>query len=150
MVLCAKIDYVGIAWYVCVRLSSGPPNVEPTWLLVRLISGSVGTVVYYGFQCNTNLRRMYLLICMISGLIGAVVPFWDWFNGSENKVRFLPCPHVRCSLVLQKWRIIIFLSMTFLITLGPLTQLSLLHSVHDTAAFIRELLLLLPPLLHLV
>ena len=37
--------------------------------------------------------------------------------------------------------------MTFLITLGPLTQLSLLHSVHDTAAYIRELLLfpVVPP-----
>jgi len=100
MVLCAKIDYVGIAW---------------------LISGSVATVVHYGFQCNTNLRRIYLLICFISGLIGAVVPFWDWFNGSKNK----------------KWRIIIFLSMTFVVALGPLTQLALLHSVHETAAFIR-------------
>lgn len=110
----------------------------------------MGTVVYYGFQCNTNLRRIYLLICLINGLIGAVVPFWDWFNGSENKVRCLPCPHERCQLVLQKWRIIIFLSMTFLITLGPLTQLALLHSVHDTAAFIREFSLYSPALLYLV
>ena len=95
MVLCAKIDYVGIAWYVCIRFASpGHPSFEPKSLLVRLISGTVSTVVYYGFQCNTNLRRIYLFICMISGLIGAVVPFWDWFNASENKVRFLPSPHV--------------------------------------------------------
>ncbi|KAH8992802.1 HlyIII-domain-containing protein [Lactarius hatsudake] len=100
MALCAKIDYVGIAW---------------------LISGSVGTIVYYGFQCNTNMRSIFLLICLINGLVGTVIPFWDWFNRSENK----------------KWRIITFLSMTILITLGPLTQLALLHSVQETVAFIR-------------
>ena len=44
------------------------------------------------------------------------------------------------AFALQKWRVAIFLSMTFLITLGPLAQLAVLHSVHDTAAFIRELL----------
>ncbi|KAN0134044.1 HlyIII domain containing protein [Lactarius tabidus] len=99
MVLCAKIDYVGIAW---------------------LISASVATVVYYGFQCNTNLRRIYLLICVINGLMGSIFPFWDWFNGPKNK----------------KWRIVIFLSMTFLLAGAPLTHLSLLHSVHGTAAFI--------------
>ena len=41
---------------------------------------------------------------------------------------------------LQKWRIVIFLSMTFLLAGAPLIQLSLLHSVHDTATFIREFL----------
>ena len=44
------------------------------------------------------------------------------------------------TFTVQKWRIITFLSMTFLITFGPLAQLALLHSVHDAAAFIRELL----------
>ncbi|KAI0277384.1 hemolysin-III related-domain-containing protein [Russula aff. rugulosa BPL654] len=62
MTLCAKFDYVGIAW---------------------LISGSVGTIIYYGFQCNTNARS-------------TVIPFWDWFDRAENK----------------KWRIIFFLSST--------------------------------------
>ncbi|KAI0305664.1 hemolysin-III related-domain-containing protein [Multifurca ochricompacta] len=103
MVICAKIDYVGIAW---------------------LISGTVGTVVYYGFQCNTQTRSIFLIICLINGLAGTVIPFWDWFNSSENK----------------KWRITIFLSMTFSITLGPLVQLALLHSARDTFAFIRPVI----------
>ena len=41
---------------------------------------------------------MYLLICLINGLIGGILPFWDWFDGSKNKVRFLPCPHERANL----------------------------------------------------
>jgi len=102
MALCAKIDYVGIAW---------------------LISGTVGTVVHYGFQCNTNARGIFLVICLINGLAGTIVPFWEWFDRSENK----------------KWRIVFFVTMTVLITLGPLTQLTLLHSLRDTLAFIRPI-----------
>ncbi|KAH9978691.1 hemolysin-III related-domain-containing protein [Lactifluus volemus] len=40
--ICSKIDYVGIGW---------------------LISGSIGTVVHYGFQCNTS-RALYILLCV--------------------------------------------------------------------------------------
>jgi hypothetical protein len=52
----------------------------------RLISGSVGTIVYYGFQCNANARSVYLIGCLINGLAGTVIPFWDWFDRPENKV----------------------------------------------------------------
>jgi adiponectin receptor len=110
----------------------------------------VATVVHYGFQCNTNLRRIYLLGCVINGLMGTVFPFWDWFNGPKNKVRCLPCHHERCPFVLQKWRIVIFLSMTFLLAGAPLSHLSLLHSVHGTAAFIREFLFYSSAFLYLV
>ncbi|KAN0105494.1 hemolysin-III related domain containing protein [Russula decolorans] len=103
MTLCAKFDYVGIAW---------------------LISGSVGTIVYYGFQCNTDARSIFLIGCLINGFAGTVIPFWDWFDRAENK----------------KWRIVFFLSSTILITLGPLTRLALLHSIYDTIAFIRPII----------
>ena len=52
----------------------------------RLISGSVGSIVYYGFQCNTNARSVFLICCLINGLAGTVIPFWDWFDRAENKV----------------------------------------------------------------
>ncbi|KAI9453644.1 HlyIII-domain-containing protein [Russula earlei] len=103
MVLCAKIDYVGIAW---------------------LISGSVGTVVYYGFQCNTSARSAFLIICILNGLAGTVASFCNSFDGERNK----------------KWRIVFFVSSTVLVTLGPLALLSVLHSVRDTVAFIRPVL----------
>jgi len=103
MVLCAKIDYVGIAW---------------------LISGSVGTVIYYGFQCNAAARSLFLSVCLINGVAGTVIPFWEWFDRRENK----------------KWRIVFFLTTTILITLGPFAQLSLLYSVDDTIAFMRPIL----------
>jgi len=93
MVLCAKIDYVGIAWYVFIRSRLRATRCRTR---DRLISGSVGTIVYYGFQCNTNMRSIFLLICLINGLVGTVIPFWDWFNRSENKVRYLPCSYERC------------------------------------------------------
>jgi hypothetical protein len=55
----------------------------------RLISGSVGTVIYYGFQCNSTHRTVFLSICLINGLAGTVIPFWDWFDKGENKVCIL-------------------------------------------------------------
>ena len=51
----------------------------------RLISASVGTVVYYGFQCHTNPRTLFLSLCFITGLAGSVLPFMDWFNKPEHK-----------------------------------------------------------------
>ena len=52
----------------------------------RLISGSVGTVIYYGFQCNTYARSIFLIGCLLNGFAGTVIPFWDWFDRAENKV----------------------------------------------------------------
>jgi adiponectin receptor len=64
-------------------------DIDPIFLHNRLISGSVGTIVYYGFQCNTNPRNVFLIICLLNGLAGTVVSFWDWFDGNENKVYIL-------------------------------------------------------------
>jgi len=72
--------------------------------LNRLISCSVGTVIYYAFQCDTIARNAFLLICLLNGLGGTIVSFWDGFDRSENKVfNFAPlhvpepdCCHVFC------------------------------------------------------
>src|SRR5258708_24718054 len=50
--LCAKIDYVGIAWYV---YNLFLPSISFSSLLHdRLISGSLGTIVYSGFPFNSH------------------------------------------------------------------------------------------------
>lgn len=111
-----------------------------TYFHRRLISGTVGTVVHYGFQCNTHARSIFLVICLINGLAGTIIPFWDWFDRNENKVFIIVSPFRAARIddtYLQKWRIAFFVSMTVLITLGPLAQLTLLHSLRDTLAFIR-------------
>ena len=54
----------------------------------RLISASVGTVVYYGFQCRQAERDAFLLLCLAVGVSGSIVPFTNWFNQREYKV----CP----------------------------------------------------------
>ena len=55
----------------------------------RLISASVGTVVYYGFQCHPNLGNFFLVCCFLIGLAGNVFPFLKWFNDGAYKVRSL-------------------------------------------------------------
>jgi adiponectin receptor len=82
MVICAKVDYIGIAWYVYSQLSS----VSVTCFHRRLISTSVATVIHYGFQCNPSARSIFLAMCLINGLAGTIISFWDWFDRNENKV----------------------------------------------------------------
>ncbi|PSR78756.1 hypothetical protein PHLCEN_2v7291 [Hermanssonia centrifuga] len=59
MELCARVDYVGIGW---------------------LISASVGTLVYYGFQGHDDARNSFLMVCLLMGVLGSIFPFMDWFN----------------------------------------------------------------------
>ena len=54
--------------------------------LYRLISASVGTVVYYGFQCQTTTRDAFLLLCLAIGIAGSILPFTTWFNMRDYKV----------------------------------------------------------------
>jgi hypothetical protein len=56
----------------------------------RLISATVGTFVYYGFQCHPEVGRCYLAVCFCTGLAGNIFPFMDWFNRYEHRVRLLP------------------------------------------------------------
>ncbi|KAF8557630.1 HlyIII-domain-containing protein [Imleria badia] len=99
MDLCARIDYVGIGW---------------------LISASVGTVVYYGFQCHPDLGTFFLTCCFLTGLAGNVFPFLKWFNDPAYR-------HVR---------IVVFLCMAFT-AIAPLAVLSHLHSARQVIAYIN-------------
>ncbi|KAI0823694.1 putative G-protein coupled receptor [Trametes gibbosa] len=101
MELCARIDYVGIGW---------------------LISASVGTVVYYGFQCQEPTRNAFLLLCLAIGLSGSILPFTEWFNRREYR-------HIR---------IVFFVSLS-LSALAPIAALALMHSAGAAGAFIRPI-----------
>jgi len=57
--------------------------------LGRLISASVGTVVYYGFQCHPYLGKFFLSCCFLTGVAGNAFPFLKWFNDPVYKVRCL-------------------------------------------------------------
>jgi len=95
--VCAQIDYVGIGW---------------------LISASVGTVVYYGFQCNPSVGNIFLVFCFLTGLAGNICPFMDWFNQYEYRL----------------WRIVFFLALAFS-AVAPLAALAVLHSTREMFAF---------------
>ncbi|KAI8992976.1 HlyIII-domain-containing protein [Trametes punicea] len=101
MELCARVDYVGIGW---------------------LISASVGTVVYYGFQCQEETRNALLLLCLAIGLSGSILPFTDWFNRPEYR----------------HYRIAFFVSLAFS-GIAPMVELARLHSFHEMVAFISPI-----------
>ncbi|KAL1744030.1 hemolysin-III related-domain-containing protein [Schizophyllum fasciatum] len=103
MEFCARIDYVGIGW---------------------LISASVGTVVYYGFQDPQYLylRNGFLSLCFLTGLAGNVFPFMNWFN--EYKYR--------------GYRILFFLTLAFS-SLAPLAMLANLYSFGAMMSFVRPI-----------
>ncbi|KAI0630404.1 HlyIII-domain-containing protein [Trametes polyzona] len=101
MELCARIDYVGIGW---------------------LISASVGTVVYYGFQCQETTRNAFLLLCLCIGLSGSILPFTNWFNQREYR----------------HYRIVFFVSLA-LSSIAPLAELAREHSTGAMGAFIRPI-----------
>lgn len=66
MLICARMDYVGIGW---------------------LISASVGTVAHYGLYCHEASRALFLSLCVASAVLGTVFPFMEWFNRFEYRVR---------------------------------------------------------------
>lgn len=101
MELCARVDYVGIGW---------------------LISASVGTVVWYGFQGHEAARNNFLVVCLVMGFLGSVFPFMDWFND----IRY------------RNYRILFFLALAFS-SIAPLAHLSYLYSTWQMFAFIRPL-----------
>ncbi|KAG0707089.1 hemolysin-III related-domain-containing protein [Suillus ampliporus] len=99
MELCARIDYVGIGW---------------------LISASVGTVVYYGFQdCHPDVGNAFLVCCLMTGIAGNSFPFFKWFDQAEYK----------------HYRIAFFLSLA-LTALAPMAVLAYLHSPGQMFAFV--------------
>lgn len=64
----ARIDYVGIGW---------------------LISASVATCVYYGFDCHPNWMIAYIGLTILTAIAGSIAPFQAWFDERKNKVRRL-------------------------------------------------------------
>ena len=73
-----------------------PHHTSPTQLY-RLISASVGTVVYYGFQCHPSLGTFFLTCCFLTGAAGNVFPFLKWFNDPVYRVRDLSLPYIQCT-----------------------------------------------------
>lgn len=65
VLLCARMDYVGISW---------------------LIAASVGIVVHYGFYCHETPRMLFLLLSVAVALLGTVFPFMDWFDRHEYRL----------------------------------------------------------------
>lgn len=53
----------------------------------RLISASVGTIVWYGMQCSPKTCDMFLGFCLVMGVAGTILPFCDWFNDNTYRVR---------------------------------------------------------------
>lgn len=57
----------------------------------RLISASVGTVVYYGYQCHPGKGQTFLWLCFLTGLAGNIFPFMEWFNERKYRVSIYGC-----------------------------------------------------------
>jgi len=84
-----------------------------------LISATVGTMVYYGFQCDPHLRQLFLVCCVLTGIAGNTMPFMGWFNQYEYRM----------------WRIAFFLSLAFT-SIAPLATFAYLHNMEQTFNFI--------------
>ena len=55
----------------------------------RLISASIGSIVYYGFNCHPNIGNIFLALSFAAGLAGNIFPFMTWFNQTEHRVRMM-------------------------------------------------------------
>ena len=56
--------------------------------IFRLISASIGTVVYYGYKCHPEIGYYFLVLSFGTGLAGSIFPFMSWFNQVEHRVRY--------------------------------------------------------------
>ncbi|KAF9449190.1 HlyIII-domain-containing protein [Macrolepiota fuliginosa MF-IS2] len=102
MDFCARMDYVGIGW---------------------LISASVGTFVYYGYQCHPRIGYLFLSLCFLMGVLGNVFPFMAWFNQHEYRLH----------------RVVFFLGLAFS-SIAPIFGMVILHSRKEMSDFITPLL----------
>ena len=120
MMICARMDYVGIGW---------------------LISTSVGTVVHYGFYCHETPRIFFLSLCIASALLGTVFPFMEWFNAFEYRVTTIFSSSMLSNgsdESIQMYRITFFLGMAFS-AVAPLAWMTRLYGFWEMIAFISEL-----------
>ena len=105
----------------------------------RLISASVGTVVYYGFQdCHPDVGNAFLVCCLMTGVAGNAFPFFKWFDQTEYKV-IISCSYLNLLLMssLQYHRIAFFVSMA-LTAAAPMATLAYLQSPQQMLAFVGE------------
>ena len=109
--------------------------------LYRLISASVGTVVYYGFQCHPNLGNFFIACCFLTGVAGNVFPFQRWFNDPAYRVSCPAFLHTPSTNGRQYIRIVFFLCMAFT-AIAPLAVLAYLHSVPQVVAYTSKSFLL--------
>lgn len=53
----------------------------------RLISASIGSIVYYGYnKCHPDIGYFFLALSFATGLAGSIFPFMSWFNQVEHRV----------------------------------------------------------------
>ena len=119
MVMCARMDYVGIGW---------------------LISASVGTVAHYGLYCHETQRVLFLSLCAASAVLGSVFPFMDWFNKFEFRVSvsvLVRCSDASLMGCLQLYRISFFLGLAFS-AVAPLASMAYLYGFWEMISFISE------------
>lgn len=90
-------------------------------LLSRLISASVGTVVYYGFRAHPACSTFFLAFSFVMGVVGSVLPFQAWFNDRAYK----------------NYRIAFFLALAFS-AVAPLAGLAWIYSPPAMLKFIGE------------
>jgi adiponectin receptor len=134
MEFCATVDYVGIGWYAVTSIF-----VHPVYLshfdACRLISASVGTVVYYGFRCRPDVGKCFLALCFLTGLAGNTFPFMDWFNQYHYRVRSLLClsfsPHSTSAHVIEVAYRLLFDTSLFSIGPSRILVISVRHSSND-------------------
>ncbi|KAH8107961.1 putative G-protein coupled receptor [Cristinia sonorae] len=101
MELCARVDYVGIGW---------------------LISASVSTFVYYGFEGYPTECKLFMGLCLLMGLSGTILPFCSWFN--QRKYR--------------AWRNAYFVSLP-VASVAPVAYLCFLHPPSAVLSFLANL-----------
>lgn len=140
MEFCARVDYVGIGWYI------GPSILAVRHRMLRLyfqrlISASVGTVVHYGFQCYPHIGQIFLACCLMTGIAGNVFPFMDWFNQYEYRASNDPVNVILAETLSftsqQMWRILFFVSLAFT-AVAPLAALAYLHGFDQMFTFVSE------------
>jgi len=101
MELCARVDYVGIGW---------------------LISASLSTFVYYGFQHHPTECRFFMALCLLMGLSGTILPFTEWFNQRAYRV--------------YRNAFFVFLSLA---SAAPVAYLCCLYSTREVLNFLSNL-----------
>jgi adiponectin receptor len=132
--MCARIDYVGIGWYVSTLFISCSGRSD---LFNRHMSITEGTIVYYGFQEHTTFRVFWLSTSTLVFLARTIFPFMDWFNDVKHRVRaFYLSQSSFYSFIcrLQNWRIFFFVCIGFT-SMAPMLHLAYIYGGMNMLAY---------------